>query len=90
LSDCLEVTAEGERLHRKYVGDAENDSTQRDVVESWLKAAIVAGTFSEAHTGSFPRYVWHKVAEQCFEARLTNQAIGAYKGYPIGAEESPL
>jgi hypothetical protein len=65
-------------------------ANQREVVESWLKDAILAGTFSEEFTGSFPRYVWHKLNGRFYEARLTNKANGAYKGYPIEEEQIPL
>jgi len=40
--------------------------------------------------GAFPRYVWCLNGAQLFEGRLTNQALGEYKGYPIGADEAPL
>jgi hypothetical protein len=40
--------------------------------------------------GRFPRYAWFREEEQWFEARLTNQGLGEYKGYPIGPDDLPV
>ena len=63
---------------------------RKDEIDSWLKAAIRAGTFGGPWEGGFPRYVWHRVESQAYEGRLTNRDSGEYKGYPIGDDESPL
>jgi hypothetical protein len=39
--------------------------------------------------GAFPRYAWCRDEERFFEGRLTNQALGEYKGYPISPGEAP-
>ena len=56
----------------------------------WLRNAIAEGHAGGFMEGSFPRYVWYRDGERLFEGRLTNQVLGEYKGYPIGADEGPL
>ena len=56
----------------------------------WLRSAIEQGSAGGFMEGAFPRYVWYRDGERLFEGRLTNQALGEYKGYPIGADEGPL
>lgn len=62
-----------------------------DVVTAWLADAIRRGNVSAAFDGDFPRYVWaHPEGEDSwYEARLTNQALGEYKGYPLDASQQP-
>jgi hypothetical protein len=60
-----------------------------EVVEAWLKQAVAAGQVSADRDGEFPRYVWTNVDGSCYEARLSNSALGQYKGYPIQDSEAP-
>ena len=39
--------------------------------------------------GGFPRYVWYENDGTVFEGRLVNRGNGAYKGYPLYADEWP-
>lgn len=39
--------------------------------------------------GNFPRYVWHRSEGVPYEARLVNQELGQYKGYPLAQDEWP-
>jgi hypothetical protein len=58
---------------------------------AWLREAILRGQVSEEFEGIFPRYVWARVSTsggtQTVEARLTNSALGHYKGYFINPDE---
>lgn len=60
-----------------------------DVVEQWLKQAVLVGDFSALAEGEFPRYVWAERDGHVFEARLTNSGLGQYKGYPLDDAERP-
>jgi len=57
---------------------------------NWLRKAISEGSAGGLVEGGFPRYVWYRDGERFFEGRLTNQALGQYKGYPIEVEEVPV
>lgn len=67
----------------KHIHDAQ-------MVTAWLREGILAGHVS-AHSdrGQFPRYVWSKIDDQWFEARLVNSEQGTYKGYPVMESEIP-
>jgi hypothetical protein len=60
-----------------------------DSVQEWLRQAFVAGNVSADLEGGFPRYVWARVTDQVYEARLTNSGLGQYKGYPLNDHEAP-
>jgi hypothetical protein len=55
----------------------------------WLRSSISAGRIGAPWEGDFPRYVWHLHDEVMYEARLVNQELGQYKGYPLEADEWP-
>ena len=61
----------------------------RDELTEWLRSSIRSGNVSEQWEGEWPRYVWHRQGEECYEARLVNQGRGQYKGYPLAPEEWP-
>jgi hypothetical protein len=63
--------------------------TDRDELTRWLRAAIGAGRIGEPWEGDFPRYAWHRLGDVCYEARLVNQELGQYKGYPLDPSEQP-
>jgi hypothetical protein len=56
---------------------------------AWIRKAIRAGAAGGLVEGGFPRYVWYRDGDRCFEGRLTNQGRGEYKGYPVEPEEVP-
>jgi hypothetical protein len=58
-------------------------------VADWLKEAVNEGSVSAALEGDFPRYVWKRVGDQVYEARLSNSGLGQYKGYLIKNYEAP-
>jgi len=58
-------------------------------VGEWLRQAIREGHIGEPWEGGFPRYVWHRVEGICYEARLSNEGLGEYKGWPLGEGECP-
>lgn len=60
-----------------------------DEVVVWLRGAVRRGDVSAAFENEFPRYVWTRVGESCYEARLTNADQGTYKGYPLTESECP-
>lgn len=53
----------------------------------WLQAAIRGGSCGGQWLGGFPRYVWYRENDQCYEAMLVNQQAGWYKGYPAECPE---
>jgi hypothetical protein len=67
---------------------AELESAQ-DTLTAWLRQAIRIGNIGGPVESGFPRYVWFRDDNRVFEGRLTNQAKGEYKGYPIGQSEAP-
>jgi hypothetical protein len=58
-------------------------------VNKWLRSAVSKGTVGGQWEGGFPRYAWYKNGDIVYEARLTNQGKGEYKGYPIRRDEWP-
>ena len=65
-------------------------SNQQTRVQSWLRAALRIGNCGGPWENGYPRYVWHKEDALAYEARLTNQASGEYKGYPIHLDQCPI
>ena len=61
----------------------------RQVVEEWLRSAILQGAVGAPWERGFPRYVWRKENDTVFEGRLTNSVQGEYKGYPLERDEWP-
>jgi hypothetical protein len=61
-----------------------------DDLTEWLRSGIRGGHVGGHWDGGFPRYVWHKRSEACYEARLVNRGLGEYKGYPLDPEECPV
>jgi hypothetical protein len=61
----------------------------REALTRWLRAAIASGRVGEPWEGGFPRYVWHRDGDVCYEGRLVNHELGQYKGYPLRADENP-
>lgn len=61
----------------------------QEELTQWLRAATVAGRAGAPLLNGFPRHAWSLEDEQWFEARLTNEGSGEYKGWPIGEDELP-
>jgi hypothetical protein len=64
------------------------DLTQ-EIVQGWLRAAILRGATSAFWEGDFPRYVWFKTDNVAYEGRLINSVTGEYKGWPLTRDEWP-
>nr|WP_157553952.1 hypothetical protein [Herbidospora sakaeratensis] len=58
-------------------------------ITTFLQLAIAAGNVGTHWEGDFPRYVWHVIDGVIYEARLVNQELGQYKGYPLRHGEHP-
>lgn len=58
-------------------------------ITGWLRTAIRTGFIGAPWEGDFPRYAWHRLDQVVYEARLVNQELGQYKGYPLRADELP-
>ncbi|MGH3871921.1 MAG: hypothetical protein ACRDSR_10480 [Pseudonocardiaceae bacterium] len=61
----------------------------QDELTRWLRQAIRCGRTGGLWEGDFPRYVWHRVGQVWYEARLVNRELGQYKGYPLSPDERP-
>lgn len=61
----------------------------REQAQEWLRQAMQDGACGDYWEGDFPRYLWIRAGNQCYEARLVNQGLGQYKGYPIESDEWP-
>ena len=68
------------------------DLSDPAAVTQWLREAIAAGQVGAPWPEGveFPRYAWIRTDLGCFEARLTNQVSGQYKGYLLEPDEAPL
>lgn len=64
-------------------------ATTQTELTRWLQAGIRRGYVGAPWEGDYPRYVWHKVGDVVYEARLINRENGQYKGYPLRPEEYP-
>jgi hypothetical protein len=84
----------GSQEHKDYPSHAgepglRSDATRcdpaitREQAEAVLKMAINWRCVSEQHENGFPRYVWGRLKGVLFQARLTNQEQGLYKGWAI-------
>lgn len=57
-------------------------ATKQSEITEWLRSAIRRGHTGE-WTGRFPKFVWHRVAETVYIARLINSGNGEYKGWEL-------
>lgn len=73
----------GNSLCPPALADARGELTQ------WLRAAISDGLAGAPLLNGFPRHAWARQGEQWFEARLTNEGNGEYKGWPVDEDELP-
>ncbi len=73
------------------------DATRCDVslndrqaeIQQWLRRAFELQCFSGPWEGDFPRYVWCRVDQVVYEARLVNRGLGQYKGWQLNRDEWP-
>jgi hypothetical protein len=63
--------------------------TDPSELTDWLRSGLTAGRVGAPWQGDFPRYVWYRHGDVCYEGRLTNQGAGEYKGYPLSETECP-
>jgi len=68
--------------------DSSLNGRQADI-NVWLRNGIELQCFGYPWEGDFPRYVWSKVEEKVYEARLVNRQLGQYKGWELSVEEWP-
>ena len=64
-------------------------SDRLDDIQAWLKQAFELKCFGGPWEGDFPRYVWCKVGDIVYEARLVNRGLGEYKGWQLESDEWP-
>src|SRR5580700_8619947 len=64
-------------------------SRQGAKLKEWLRDAIRRGWIGAPLLDGFPRHAWYKDGDSWYEARLTNQSLGEYKGWPISVSELP-
>lgn len=60
-----------------------------DQLTTWLRQGLANGDIGAPWKGDFPRYVWFRQDDDCYEGYLTNQELGEYKGYPLKPDECP-
>ena len=65
------------------------ETSDRELVNQWLRSAIRRGAVGACWEGGFPRYVWYKDGDSVYEGRLLNSSNGEYKGYPLDKSEWP-
>jgi len=58
-------------------------------ITTWLRRAVRTGQVGAPWEGEFPRYAWYRDGDTVYEARLTNQGAGEYKGYALERDEWP-
>jgi hypothetical protein len=63
--------------------------TDAGEITSWLRAGIAAEHIAGPWEGDFPRYVWCRVEDRCYEGRLVNREAGLYKGWLLAKSEWP-
>ena len=62
---------------------------QQDMLTQWLREGIAQGNIGAPWMIDFPRYVWVRKGDVCYEAYATNHQLGQYKGYPMHSDEIP-
>lgn len=56
---------------------------QRELIERWLRNALISGQVGTKWEGGFPRLVWHREDDIVYEARQGSPGSGEYHGYPL-------
>lgn len=56
---------------------------RRELMECWLRNALMSGQVGALWEGGFPRYVWHREDDTVYEARQGAPGSGEYHGYPL-------
>lgn len=64
-------------------------SARLDDIQGWLRRGLELECVGGPWEDDFPRYIWCKVGEVVFEARLVNRVRGQYKGWQLIREEWP-
>jgi hypothetical protein len=72
-----------------YVGSGEHKSYPSFAGPPKLRADASKCDPKFADPAEFPRYAWHRLDNVIYEARLVNQELGQYKGYPLDPDEWP-
>jgi hypothetical protein len=58
-------------------------------IRRWLQDGIRHQSFGPPWEDGFPRYVWCKIDDTVYEARLVNRGLGQYKGWQLNHDEWP-
>lgn len=58
-------------------------------IQRWLRRAVEVQCFGGPWESGFPRYLWCKVGDVVYEARLVNRVLGQYKGWQLEPDEWP-
>lgn len=94
-----QVVYVGSQEHKSYPSFAGGPALRSDAsrcppeladperLTEWLRIAIRNGDCGGPWESGFPRYVWYREGEQCYEGRLVNSEAGEYKGYPVDCPE---
>ena len=56
---------------------------QCELIERWLRNALMSGQVGALWEGGFPRFVWHCENGIVYEARQGSPGSGVYHGYPL-------
>ncbi|MEV6985216.1 hypothetical protein AB0M95_28690 [Sphaerisporangium sp. NPDC051017] len=98
---ALRVSYVGSGEHKSYPSFAGRPKLRADAgkcdpkfgdpaeITEWLRSTIACGNVGAPWEGEFPRYAWHRLDNVIYEARLVNQELGQYKGYPLDRDEWP-
>jgi hypothetical protein len=62
---------------------------QQALLTEWLREGMVQGNIGAPWIIDFPRYVWVRKGDVCYEGYATNHQLGQYKGYPLRPHEIP-
>lgn len=91
----------GSPEHKRYLSFAGSPKPRSDATHcdpsftdpvpltAWIAEGIRLGNTGAPWEGDFPRYVWLRVDDVCYEARLVNSGQGHYKGWALKPEEIP-
>lgn len=58
-----------------------------DALTEWVRVAVRNGDCGGPWEAGFPRYVWYRNGDECYEGRLVDSEAGEYKGYPADCPE---
>lgn len=84
------VSAAGPPRLRADATPCPDDLEDAAVLTGWLREGIRRGLTGALWEQGYPRYVWWRDGDRCFEGRLTNAGSGEHKGWPLEPDEWPV